>query len=137
MNTTTSDLGNFQKYEIKRKRGIDDLPSIYAFHGSSQGDESRSNEISDYVASKGWMYNVFTGIDITDQQAIYEERDRRIKANEDYVAKLHAQGKFGEEYTTTLNIQHNAAFDTPSTLNTSPIESYKIVFLDFTDKNTL
>lgn len=135
--------GKFTTYEIKGKRGIDDLQTTYAFHGNSQGDEGRSNLVEDYVAAKGWMSNVFD-VDPTDQKAILIESKRREVANAEYVTRLHAEGKFGEEYLITMQTQYNSAFDDPIdgpeftnhgfiVPNGLALENYKMVFLDFKD----
>jgi hypothetical protein len=120
-----------KQYTIKGKRGIDDLKGIYAFVGNSQGDTSESNEISDYIASRGWMSFIFDGIDITNQEAIYQESGRRLKDNLDYIEGLHREGRFGEEFESTISLVHNPLYDEPSDFAKGfPLTSYKMVFLD-------
>ena len=47
---------NFTEYiGPKRRLGIDDLRSEFAFHGNSQGDDSVSNSVDTFVSQKGWM----------------------------------------------------------------------------------
>jgi len=57
--------------------GIDDLKSIYAWQGNSQGDESVTNDTKEGLASGGWMSFVFDGIGKYDQKAIDAESARR------------------------------------------------------------
>lgn len=119
-------------YKLKFKHGIDDLQSEYAFRGNSQGDESQSNEISDYKASQGWMSFIFEGIDINDQEAIYKEYARRKLANQKYIEQLHNEGRFGEEYEISVSFEDNPAFDAPIDTNETNFQpsSYKLIILD-------
>lgn len=117
-------------YKIKCRRGVDDLLSVYAFIGNSQGDTSASNEIEAYKAAKGWMSYVFTDIDITDQEAIYAEANRRQKANIDYIKRLAKEGRLHEEYEITIDLVHNPLYDDKQDFIAS-VESYRMIFLDF------
>lgn len=122
------------EYKFKRHRGIDDLQSIYAFNGNSQGDESHSSQIADYIASQGWMSFDFTGIDKTDQEAINAESARIDKANKEYIDQLYKEGKYGEEYEISVEMVHNPLLDAPEEeVKPSPLTSYSMVFLDFND----
>ncbi len=55
--------------------------------------------------------------------------------DEAYIAKLHAEGRFGEEYHLTLKLQHNPMFD-DLPAGGSFLTSYRMVFLDF-DNETI
>jgi hypothetical protein len=118
-------------YKIKKKLGIDDLLCEFAFVGNSQGDESVSNKISDYIASKGWMYITSGFENIADnQEAIYEESKKRCIQNIDYIEKLKAEGRYGEEYEIAINLHPDSNFDTPTNKVGSSLSSYKMIFLD-------
>lgn len=123
-------MSDIRKYTVKCHRGVDDLQSIYTFIGNSQGDDSGTNEVGDYG---GWRSFIFKGIDPTDQEAIYEESKRRVKANAEYIDKLHREGRYREEYEITIEMEFNPIYDAPSTnlSNLPPLESCKLVFLDF------
>ena len=95
------------KYQYKGKKGITDLTQEKAFIGNSQGDETATNEISHFIASEGWLSNVFKDVDITDQQAIYAESQRRKQANIDYINSLKSAGEFGKEYTMDIEVIDN------------------------------
>jgi hypothetical protein len=120
------------KYTFKRKLGIDDLLCEFAFIGNSQGDKSVSNEIADYKASQGWM-SITSGFEeIADnQKAIYEESERRYNVNIDYIEKLKAEGRYGEEYTIDINLHPHPSFDTPTNKGGPPLESYRMIFLNY------
>lgn len=118
-------------YKTKKKLGIDNLFCEFAFVGSSQGDESVSNDIDDYINSKGWM-SITKGFEeiANDQQAIYEESKRRCIINMEYIEKLKAEGRYGEEYEIELNLHPSPDFDTPTNKGGPPLSSYRMVFLD-------
>jgi hypothetical protein len=122
-----------KKYTVKRKLGIDDLLCEVAFVGNSQGDESASNEISVYKLSEGWM-SITRGFEeiANNQKAIYEESKKRYNANIDYIEKLKAEGRYGEEYTIDINLHPHPSFDTPTNKGGLPLSSYRMVFLDTT-----
>lgn len=120
-------------YTFKGKKGIDDLQNIYAWRGNSQGDESYTNLISVGLASDGWMSYHFKDIPINDQDAINQESARRKKANDDYIAKLKEEGKYGEEFTVTFHVKPNAIFDHPMNTTSLPLESAKLIFIDMED----
>lgn len=118
-------------YTFKGKRGITDLRSEYAFVGNSQGDESRSNSIEDYIAAKGWMSYVFSCS--LNQDAIDKEAKRRKQRNSDYIKQLKEEGRFEEEYEIKLELVNNPTFDSNNVIianNSNPLESFKLIFLD-------
>ena len=124
---------NMKKYKIKCKLGIDDLLCEVAFIGNSQGDESGSNLISDYNNSGGWM-SITRGFEeiANDQKAIYKESERRYNVNIDYIEKLKAEGRYGEEYEIDINLHPHPSFDTPTNKGGPPLSSYRMIFLDTT-----
>jgi len=120
----------FTEYKFKQRRGIDDLWSLYAFHGNSQGDESQSNDIADFTAAKGWMSYTFD-VEMT-PEAIAKEVARRRADNENYIRNLYRQGKYGEEFEVILSLMPIPELDEPKIV-TSPLESYRMEFIDFTN----
>lgn len=127
----------FKSYTLKRKRGIDDLVSEFAFRGNSQGDESTSNNIQDYLNSEGWMSYVFIDFPLDfkdidkDQKLIYEEVERRKKLNIAYVEELKIKGEYGKDFEYSIQIKHNPIFDSPKhPIIFKPLESYKMMFID-------
>jgi hypothetical protein len=127
MSTIPTDEAKMESFTLKCKHGIDDLQSEFAFHGASQGDETRTNDVEVYKDSAGWLINIFKDVDPTDQQAVLNEAAKRKAENIQYIEKLHSENKFGEEYELTLNFQHNPAFDNPP--KETPLESYRMIFL--------
>lgn len=120
----------YTKYILKQKKGIDDLKSLYAFHGNSQGDESASNDIERYKDSKGWMSFTFD-CDLT-KEAIAEEVLKRDEWNKAYIADLKEKGEYGQEFELTIAVQPNPLFDRENTYPKSqPLTSYEMVFIDF------
>ena len=63
------------KYKLKGRYGIDDLKSLYAFHGNSQGDETRTNSIKLYKSSEEWLSFVFD-CKLT-EEAIFNEIEKK------------------------------------------------------------
>lgn len=117
------------KYTIDGKKGINDLKSIYAFHGNSQGDTSVSNNIEDYKNSKGWMSFHFD-CELT-EEAIIKESNIRKEWNESYIKELQSNGTYGEVYHLEVSIDNHPLLDDPNKpLLFYPLESYKLVFLD-------
>jgi hypothetical protein len=53
--------------------------------------------------------------------------------NEQHIAELKVSGKFGQTYTVGLDMVHNPLFDKSTNQHpeSRPMESYKMVFLDF------
>ena len=121
-------------YQFKIRKGIDDLKSLFAFHGASQGDETRTNSIEDYEQSKGWLNFIFDCA-IT-KEAIAEEVERRRLWNERYVASLKSEGTYGEQITYNVNVAFNPLFDTPPIVPAFPLSSYRMLFLDIKDKKS-
>ena len=90
------------------KHGIDDLKSLFAFRGNSQGDDSGSNDVSLNI-NNTWMS---FGFDCEKtQEAVDREVKIRARWNEDYIEKLKAKGEFGKEYTTSVSFQPHPVFD--------------------------
>ena len=118
-----------EEYKIKCKKGIDDLKSIYAFHGNSQGDDSVSNKLEDYINSKGWMSFGFD-CELT-QEAIDKESKERAIWNENYINELQKSGEYLKEYEISLKFNHNSDFDNINkNIKYYPFENYGFVFLN-------
>lgn len=125
-------------YKLKIRKGIDDLKSLFAFHGASQGDETRTNSIEAYEQSKGWLLFTFD-CELTNE-AIAAEVEKRKLWNEEYLKQLEKDGTFGEDVEHTINLQHNPAFDALINASDSPLNaalsSYSFIILDTETKNT-
>ena len=89
-------------YKITGRKGIDDLKSLYAFVGNSQGDSSASNSIEEYQAAKGWMSFVFD-CNLT-QEAIEEEIQKRKSWNDAYIKELK------EDFIKTLSNEFSGGY---------------------------
>lgn len=59
-----------------------------------------------------------------------EEMEQSISQDKIRVQQLKDAGLYGQEYTQTIEIQHDPTFDKPIT----PIESYSFVIMDFGDE---
>jgi hypothetical protein len=120
-------------YKLLGKYGIDDLRPIFAFVGNSQGDHSKSNDISVYEASKGWMSYIFTG-PMTAENIEIESRQNR-EWNEMYVFDLKKSGKYGTTYESTITMAHNPLLDDTGINNAnSPLTSHEFISLDLNKK---
>jgi len=67
------------KYNFKRKLGIDDLFCEFAFVGNSQGDTSGTNALDVYLISDGWLSFVFNCE--LNHEEINKESQKRKQAN--------------------------------------------------------
>jgi hypothetical protein len=130
-------MGDIRIYKMKgRYKGTDDMPSIYAFHGNSQGDNSKSNSVNDYISSDGWMSvsSYFKDIDYMNQEAV-DKRSKELKLkNDKYVQDCKDNGTYGE-YTGDIEISmlYNPLFDN-NYVDKCKTESYKMCILDFSKK---
>lgn len=122
----------FKKYKIKLEQGIDDLQSLYAFRGNSQGDETETNSIEQYKNSNGWLSFVFD-CEMT-EEAIALEIEKRKKANNKYLKELKRKGKYGKEYTLEVSVMHDPSKDDVSLIKRG-LDSFKLIFLDFSKNN--
>ena len=114
-------------YKITGRKGINDLKSLYAFVGNSQGDSSASNSIEEYQAAKGWMSFVFD-CELT-QEAIEEEIQKRKSWNETYIKELKETGEYGKVYFINVQVELDPIYDAP-TKSTPVAESFRMEFLD-------
>lgn len=117
------------------RRGIDDLNSIYAFHGGSQGDDTRSNDVELYKASNGWLIlnRDFKDINYLDQNEV-DKRSKEIdKENNLYIKRLKQNKKYGSKLPeTNLKLKLVPLYDTPTKkISDKPLESYRMTMLDF------
>ena len=114
-------------YKISGRKGINDLKSLYAFVGNSQGDSSASNSIEEYQAAKGWMSFVFD-CEFT-QEAIEEEIQKRKSWNETYIKELKETGEYGKVYFINVQVELDPIYDAP--IKSAPVaESFRMEFLD-------
>lgn len=118
-------------YNIKKQKGIDDLLIEFAFKGNSQGDESVSNDVKE--ANNVWMSFCFRDVDKYNQDAINIEVIRRKKHNEDYIAKLKEEGKYGKEYKLHIHIKENPIFDIKTKSDELLLTSFKMLFINNED----
>lgn len=97
------------------RKGIDDLLIEFAFRGSSQGDETVTNNVQEYISSNGWLIPIIYDplIDIMDQKQVDLEIERRRTANKAYIERLKLTGEYGKEVVNemTVYLKHNPLFD--------------------------
>jgi len=120
-----------ESIELKKKRGQDDLLSLVAFKGNSQGDEFATNDVKEANAYGNWCsYRFDDDVDRNDQESINKEVERRRKWNEEYIQKLKDEGRYLEEYTTTIHFKSNPIFDVPTVTSGDdlPYKNMKIFF---------
>lgn len=120
---------------VENSLGITDLISEYAFHGNSQGDDSATNSVSEYIASEGWksVASEFKDIDYLNQSAV-DKRAAEIKLrNSTYIDKVTREGNYGKETTTNISlvIKTFPVYDTPA--KSPSTDSYRLTFLDFSN----
>ena len=124
-------------YKIKGRKGIDDLKPLYAFQSAEQGSNYQTNSISEYENSKGWLIPIFK--DLT-QEGIAKQIVENSQWNLIYVTGLLKTNTFGEEYEINMFMQPNELLDSPvpDTLSKpkSSLTSYKMIFLDFKNKDS-
>lgn len=125
------------KIHHKIKLGINDLISTYAFHGASQGDETRTNSLEDYNKSDGWLINTFKIDGKLTQEKIDKEVNKRIKQNEDYINQLKSQNKYGDtyEYDSIIKLEDDKIFNEKMKDSNKPTESYRFEILDMSKLN--
>ena len=116
------------------KLGITDLECEYAFHGNSQGDDSRTSSVEDYLSSGGWksVSSNFKDINYLDQNEV----DKRVleirNKNKQRIVSLKEQGEYGKEVDSdiTLTLKQCPIFDSPR-LKDNSTDSYRIALLNF------
>ena len=117
-----------------RKLGISDLECEYAFYGNSQGDDSRTSSVEDYLSSGGWksVSSNFKDINYLDQNEV----DKRVleirNKNKHRIISLKEQGEYGKEVDSdiTLTLKQCPTFDT-SFLNIITTSSCRMRLLNF------
>lgn len=123
-------MGKMTQYKFKRRKGIDDLKSLFAFHGNSQGDETRTNDIQQYLDSEGWLSFDFD-CELS-SKAILDEIKKRKKWNNSYIEELIEKGEYGKEQEHVLSVDYNPLFDNNNNTTLDyPLESYKFLILDY------
>lgn len=130
-NLTTMALNKKITIDRTVRLGIDDLKSEYAFQGSSQGDETLTNDVEEYNRQDGWLITTsrFEGIELT-QQAV-DNRVKEIKQeNKDYIKELKNKREYGKEVdgSVTFEMESHSYWD-----NTEPypVESKRFTILNF------
>lgn len=116
-------------YKLKIRKGIDDLKSLSAFHGNTQGDDTNTNSIEDYNNSGGYLSFTFD-CEMT-PEAIAQEIAERKKYNENYITELKEIDEYGKEAEVLLNMEYDDIFDKKEIITPST-SSYKMIILDFT-----
>lgn len=106
-------INDFTTYTLKRLRGVHDLKNIYAWTGNSQGDEFATNDSAKGMARGGWASYRFLDIDVSDQNAINAESERRQRDNDEYIKELKEKGEYMKEYEIKVHLKHNSIFDSP------------------------
>ena len=117
----------------KIRLGIDDLKSVYAFHGNSQGDETRTNDVGVFHKSGGWLSinPFFKNVDCASQEAVDKMSFKISCENLKYIEKLKSDGRYGE-YTDGVKIfvQHDPLYDDCGRLFNKPKVNYRLDVLD-------
>lgn len=130
-------MEGFKTYKVKgSNKGISDLKSIYAFHGNSQGDESRTNDVERFKNSEGWLSvsTYFKDIDYLNQEEVNKLSFEIEKENDKYIESLHKSGEYGDyNGDIELSIKENPMYDSPRRPGKS-LESYRMTFIDFSKK---
>jgi hypothetical protein len=115
-------------------KGISDLSSIYAFHGNSQGYDSCSNDVNDFIGSQGWMSvsHGFKDIDYLNQDEVNKRSLEIQKENDEYIKSLYKSGQYGEyNGDINLSLKYMPLYDDPSPIHSKGVESYRMAFIDF------
>ena len=115
-------------------KGVSDLKSEYAFHGNSQGDDSATNSVEEFIASGGWksVSSNFKDIDYLNQSEV-DKRSLEIRTeNQQRILELKRNGEYGKrvENEISLSIKTFPKFDSAKIHNTT-LDSYRMTFIDF------
>ena len=115
-------------------KGVSDLESEYAFHGNSQGDDSVTNSVDEFIGSGGWksVSSNFKDIDYLNQKEVDKRvLDIRTK-NQQRILELKRNGEYGKrvENEIFLSIKTFPKLDSPKMHNTT-LDSYRMIFIDF------
>ena len=115
-------------------KGISDLESEYAFHGNSQGDDSKTNSVYEFIGSGGWksVSSNFKDIDYLNQKEVDKRvLDIRTK-NQQRILELKRNGEYGErvENEISLSLIPCSEFDSYK-IHSTTLDSYRMTFIDF------
>ena len=115
-------------------KGISDLKSEYAFHGNSQGDDSKTNSVDEFIGSGGWksVSSNFKDIDYLNQKEVDKRvLDIRTK-NQQRILELKRNGEYGErvENEISLSLIPCSEFDSYK-IHSTTLDSYRMTFIDF------
>ena len=128
------DVSKFTEYTgPKRRLGIDDLKSEFAFNGNSQGDDSVSNSVDTFISQKGWMsVNCwYKDIDYLNQDEVNKKVLDIKKSNSDRIEQLKLSGDYGKEVEGIhIFIEHDPLYDTIKDRFTESAMTYRYEILD-------
>ncbi len=114
-------------YKINRSKKADLSYPTYAFHGNSQGDTSATNDVQDFLTSKGWMgvHHKYAHIEYLNQERVNE----RFKELEEIrLRELSELTDEDDEYVMELSIVANPKLDNNS--YKSSLQSGSFGFID-------
>lgn len=127
-------MNKFTEYTgPKRKLGIDDLKSEFAFHGNSQGDDSVSNSVDTFVSQNGWMsVNCwYEDIDYLNQDEVDKKVLEIKQSNTDRIEQLKLSGDYGKEVEGIhVFIEHDPLYDTIKDRFSESTMTYRYEILD-------
>ena len=128
--------GEYVTYKISADyiKGISDLKSEYAFHGNSQGDDSKTNSVDEFIGSGGWksVSSNFKDIDYLNQSEV-DKRALEIRTkNQQRILELKRSGEYGKkvENEISLSVKPCPKYDFTKIHNTT-LDSYRMTFIDF------
>lgn len=114
---------------INCKYGIDDLKSVYAYRGNSQGDNSGSNDV-EQNKNNSWMS---FGFDCEQtQEAVNAEVLTRKAWNENYIEELKEKGEYGKPYELNVSFNPHPMFDSELA---APLQSHSFHIIDLSKTN--
>lgn len=131
-----TDKREIKTYQIKGKRGIDDLLMTHAFsyYSGYQGDKGEHfNSLEKYQEYKpNEIYINFPIETIQSQEQILKESKRRRFLNDNYIAFLKERGDFAEEYIKFEMELINDPLIDDNKVNFK-VENSKVIFIDLKD----
>ena len=131
-------MGKFTEYTgPKRRLGINDLKSEFAFRGNSQGDDSVSNSVDTFISQKGWMsVNCwYKDIDYLNQDEINKKVLEIKQSNSGRIEQLKSSGDYGKEVEGIhIFIEHDPLYDTIKDRFSESTMTYRYEILDLKNK---
>ena len=115
-------------------KGISDLESEYAFHGNSQGDDSKTNSVDEFIGSGGWksVSSNFKDIDYLNQSEV-DKRALEIRTkNQQRILELKRNGEYGKRVENEISLSLVPCYEFDSNkIHSATLDSYRMVFIDF------